>query len=88
VDLDAPAADGDLLDEEAEEALAVLEVEVIEGGRDALGEAGEALVQVVVAGELGPLLSQGLLLGDQLCAPLRQLRRAAGELGEVDDRGW
>ena len=88
MDLDAPAADGDLLDDEAEEALTVLEVELVEGGRDALGEAGEPLAQAVVAGELGPLLAQGLLLGDQPCAPLRQFRRAARELGEVDDRGW
>jgi hypothetical protein len=88
VDLDAPAADGDLLDDEAKEALTVLEVELVEGGRDALGEAGEPLAQAVVAGELGPLFAQGLLLGDQLCAPFRQFRRAAGELSEVDDCVW
>ena len=57
MDLDAPATDRDLLDEEAEEALTVLEVDFVEGGRDALGEAGEPLAQAVVAGELGPLLA-------------------------------
>jgi hypothetical protein len=51
VDLDAPAADCDLLDDEAEEALTVLEVELVEGGRDALGEAGTTARRFGVAQE-------------------------------------
>jgi hypothetical protein len=42
VDLDAPAADADVLDDEAQELLAAVEVEVVERGERALGEAGEA----------------------------------------------
>ena len=42
VDLDAPACDSYFLDDEAQEALAAVEVEFVEGGEDAFGEAGDA----------------------------------------------
>jgi hypothetical protein len=42
VDLDVPAGDADLLDDEAQKSLAAVEVEFVEGGEDAFGEAGDA----------------------------------------------
>jgi hypothetical protein len=52
VDLDPPTADADLLHDESQEALAALEVEVIERGGDTFGEAGDAAPQSVLLGEL------------------------------------
>jgi hypothetical protein len=43
VDLDVPAGDADFLDDEAKESLAAVEVEVVEGGQDAFGEASDAV---------------------------------------------
>ena len=51
VDLDAPAGDADFLDDEAEESLAAVEVEFVEGGEDAFGEAGETAAELVLAGD-------------------------------------
>jgi hypothetical protein len=42
VDLDVPACDADLLDDEAQESLAAVEIELVEGGEHAFGEAGDA----------------------------------------------
>jgi hypothetical protein len=47
VDLHPPAADGDLLDDEADQPLAGFEVELVEPGADALGEAGEPSPQAL-----------------------------------------
>ena len=42
MDLDVPAGDADLLDDEAQQALAAVEIEFVERGEDAFGEAGDA----------------------------------------------
>jgi len=49
VDLDPPAAHPDLLDDQAQEGLAGIEVELVERCGDALGEAREALAEAVLA---------------------------------------
>lgn len=53
--LDLPAGDADLVDDEAEQGLFLREVEVVDYGEDALGEAGDAVAQLVVAGEFPTL---------------------------------
>jgi hypothetical protein len=53
VDLDAPAGDGDFLDDEAEEFLAGVEVELVDGGADSLREAGDGVLESLVLREFG-----------------------------------
>jgi hypothetical protein len=87
VDLDAPAGDLDLLDDHAQEALAAVEVEFVEGGEDAFGEAGDAAAQPVLAREVGAAGGEVGVLGGELVAAGRERRGAAGELVEVEQRG-
>jgi hypothetical protein len=87
VDLDAPALDADLLDDEAQQALAGVRVEFVERGGDALGEAGEAAAQAVLVGELGASLGECLLLVGELVAPGGERGGAAGELVELEQSG-
>jgi hypothetical protein len=68
-DLDIPAADSDLLDHQAQQLLALGEVEAVEGGEDPLGERADALPQPVVLGEGVVLVGEGVaLLGDGAAA--------------------
>ena len=53
VDLDAPAADVDSLDDEPQQALAAFEVELVQRGGDPLAESGESVTQPVLGGQLG-----------------------------------
>ena len=75
-DLDVPAADPDLLDHQAQQLLALGEVEAVEGGEDPLGEGADALAQPVVLGEGVVLVGQGVaLLGGGAAAGLRPCQR-------------
>jgi hypothetical protein len=85
VDLDVPAGDADVLDDEAQELLAAVEVEVVEGRERALGEAGEAAAQAVAAGEFGARSVSSF--GGELLAAVGEGGGAAGELVEVEQFG-
>jgi hypothetical protein len=54
-DLDVPAGDLDVFDEQPEQFLALGGVEVVDDGADVGGEAFDALAQPVAAGEIGAL---------------------------------
>ena len=61
LDVEVPAPDVDSFDEESDEALALSEVEAVDGGGGTAGEAVDALAETVVGGEL-------LALGEQRLA--------------------
>jgi hypothetical protein len=86
VELDVPAGDA-VLDDEAQQALAAVEVEVVEGGEYAFGEAGDAPAQPVLACEVGAAVGEVGVLGGGLVSPGGERRGAAGELVEVEQRG-
>jgi hypothetical protein len=50
VDLDPPAGDADLLDDESQQSLAAVEVKFTHRVGDPLGESGEAAAQAVLGG--------------------------------------
>ena len=82
VDLDLLAGDADVLDDEAEQALALVVVEAVERLGHALGEAGQALAELVVLGEPAPLSGKvGLLAGELLAAGI-DLGGSPSDLGE------
>lgn len=87
LDLDVPAGDADLLDDEAEELLSLVEVKVIKGGQGAAGEVGDALTQLVVGGQLGPLCGQLLASGVQLGVSAVDVFGAALHVDEFDQSG-
>lgn len=61
-DLDVPACDADFVDDQAQQLLALLEVEAVEGGGCSFGEGADALTEAVVGGQRGALVGQGLAL--------------------------
>jgi hypothetical protein len=87
VDLDAPAGDADCLDDQAQEPLAAVEVELVEGGEHALGEAGESAPQPVLGRELGAAIGEFGVLGCELVAAGGEGGGAARELVEIEQRG-
>ncbi|HVA75810.1 MAG TPA: hypothetical protein VNF71_14725 [Acidimicrobiales bacterium] len=52
MDLYLPAEDADFFDDQAQEALALLEVELVEAVGDACGEVAYTAEELVMAGEL------------------------------------
>jgi hypothetical protein len=50
-DLDVPAGDADLVDDEADQLLALIEVGPVESGIGSFGERADALTEPVVLGE-------------------------------------
>jgi len=86
-DLDVPAADPDLLDHQAQQLLALLEVEAVEGGEDLLGEGADPVAQPVVGGERVALVGERLaLFGDDAAASVEFLD-AALQFDQVDQPG-
>ena len=63
-----PAADRDLLDQQAHEALSTLEVECVDPARGELREAGNSASQPVVDGEIVPLGEKSGALVCKACA--------------------
>ena len=87
VDLDLPAGDAHVVDDKAQQLLALLEVELVDADGCSAGEVADSLLEAVVDGEL-------LALGDELVALLGQ--RAVAEvdvscsplhLGELEQPG-
>lgn len=86
-DLDVPAGDAYLFDDESEEALAPVEVEVVDAGCDSCGEVGYTSAEPVVDSEL-------LLPGEELGVFVVEtgfaggdVFAAAAELVELDQPG-
>jgi len=87
VDFDAPAADVDSLDDEPEQALAAVEVKLVERGGDPLAESGEPVTQPVLGGQLGAACVEGVALVHELAVAGGQRASASGELAEVQQAG-
>ena len=85
--LDLPAGDADLFDDQAQQALALLEVERVDAGGGLLGEAGDALAQAVADGELVAPGGERGLLGLELRVADVDVGGAAVEFGHVDVSG-
>jgi hypothetical protein len=86
-DLDVPAGDADLFDDESQQLLPLVEVETVERVEGAAREVGDALAQLVVAGELGALLREGVTLVGQLGAAGVDVFGAAPQFDELDQPG-
>jgi hypothetical protein len=87
VDLDAPAGDADLFDDHAQESLAAVEVEFVEGREHAFGEAGESATQSVLAREVGAAVGEFGVLGGELVTAGCERGGASRELVEVEQCG-
>jgi hypothetical protein len=86
-DLDVPVADPDLLDHQAQQLLALLEVEAVEGGEDPLGEGADPVAQPVVGGEGVALVGERLALLDDDAAASVEFLDAALQFDQVDQPG-
>ena len=62
LDLDLPAGDADVLDDETHELLAFVEAEFVDAGCGTLGEVGHSAAELVVGGELVALGDQSFVL--------------------------
>jgi hypothetical protein len=87
VDFDVPAGDADLLDDQAQQPLTAVEVELVERGEDAFGEAGDALAQPVLARQVDAAVGELRVLGGELISAGGEGGAAADELVEVQQRG-
>ena len=87
VDLDPPAADAHLFDDESKQAPATVEVEVVQRGRDGLAERGESATQPVLGGELGAAFGERLLLSCELVLAGGEPAGASGQLLEIEKTG-
>ncbi len=67
--------------------MSTVEVEFVEGGEHALGEAGEAAAQPVLGCEFGASVGELGVFGGVLVAPCGERGGAVGELVEVQQRG-
>jgi hypothetical protein len=79
--LDVPAGDVDLFDDEAEQGLFLVEVEGVDHGQDAGGEVAHATAELVVAGQLLALRSEGVAALVQVAAAVLDLGGTALQLG-------
>ncbi|MCA1696222.1 MAG: hypothetical protein LC749_16715 [Actinobacteria bacterium] len=87
MDVDLPTSDLDPLDEKAHESLALGEVELIDGGRNPLGEALDPVTQAVVGGELVALGDQLVTLVSQTLVTFIDVVGPPRELGRVEHAG-
>ena len=69
MDLDAPAGDADLLDDESQKTSAAFGVEVVERGGDLPGEACELSAQQILGRQLRTATGEDVLLLRELVAP-------------------
>lgn len=86
-DVDVPAGDADVLDDQAEQLLELFEVEAVEGGKHLLGEGADALAEPVVGGERVALVGQCLSLQGGLLLAGVEFFRAALQLDQVQEPG-
>ena len=55
-----PAGDADLVDDQAEQLLTLVEVELVDDGEDVVGESGDAVADLVVAGQVLALAGEAV----------------------------
>src|SRR6516162_210626 len=84
-DLDIPAGDPDVFDEQAQQLLFLGVVEGVDDGVDAGGEVMHAAAELVVAGELGSFVGQTGSLVLQLLSARCDFGRAALHFGQFDE---
>src|ERR1700730_13139063 len=86
-DLDVPAGDLDVFDEQPQKGLALGVVEFVDDGADAVGEVLDAVAGLVASGEVGALgfEAAAFLLGVALACGDRS--GAALQFGHVDQPG-
>jgi hypothetical protein len=77
----------DFFDHEAQQVLALFEVQVVERGDDSLGEGGDATAELVVLGEGLMLFDEAAALGFEGVASLVDFTGASAKLGQVDEVG-
>ena len=86
-DLDVPAGDADFVDDEAQQFLALIEVEAVEGCGGSFGEGADALTKPVVLGQLVALVGEGLALVVDAGASGVEFSGSALHLDELDEPG-
>src|SRR5437660_5831839 len=87
LDLDLPAGDAYMVDDEAHELLALSEVELVDAGSGPTREVADTLAQPVVGGELVALRHQGVALaGERLVAGV-DVPGAPLDVGELEEAG-
>lgn len=85
--LDVPALDFDVFEDEAKKLLALVEVERVERDEGPLGEVLDALREPVVLAQLRVLVGEGLAFTTKAVATGLELAGAMRELGLVDHTG-
>src|SRR5438876_3853107 len=87
LDLDLPAGDAYMVDDEAHELLALSEVELVDAGAGPSREVADPLAQPVVGGELAALRHQRVaLVGERLVAGV-DVPGAPLDFGELEEAG-
>jgi hypothetical protein len=84
VDVDVPAADVDVVDEETDEPLALGEVEFIDGAGDAGGEVVDAAAESVVGGECLALGDEGVAFCGHPALAVGEFSAPALGFGQVE----
>ena len=79
-----PALDPHIFEDEAKELLAGGEVQSVQTDKSPLGEVGDAPLEVVGLGQLGPLSDQGLALLVEMTVTGVELGGPTGHFGAVD----
>ena len=87
LDLDVPAGDLDVVDEQPEQLLFPGVVEVVDDGADAGGEVLDAAAELVVLGKAGALGRESVAFGGEVFLPGGDGGGAALEFGHVDQAG-
>jgi hypothetical protein len=86
-DLDVPAGDADLVDEQPQELLLLHGVELVDDAADPFGEVVHAAAQLVAAGQGGALFGEAGPLCLQVAVAGGDLGGAALQLGQLDQPG-
>jgi len=87
VDVDLPSPDLDALDQDAHQSLALREVELVDCGHDAAGEALDAVAQAVASHELVSLGDEFLALAGQSDEAVVDVGGPPRELGRFEHTG-
>src|SRR5258708_15701915 len=87
LDLDVPAGDLGVVDEQPEQLLFPGVVEVVDDGADAGGEVLDAAAELVVLGKAGALGRESVAFGGEVFLPGGDGGGAALEFGHVDPAG-
>ena len=77
MDLHVPAGDADFFDDEAEEGLFLVEVEGFDDREHALGEPGDAALELVVPGEFLAFGGEGVPPGGELLLAVVDVGRSS-----------